>query len=291
MVVFNPAHLIGKAQRRRDLHLIFRLVLPVAPLALGLPILGHGHGTILGELGDIVQNALFIEEVPGIEFPRGNLPAEAEGDAGVDHGLALERVLEEVHRHVDVGEHVEVWEPVEERAGLLPVGGGLLHLPHQLAMLKVEVVAVAVPADHRVKVLRGVLGGAGAQAVETQGIFIVSAGVVLVLAAGVELAEHQLPVVPSLGLVPVHGAAPAEILHFDGVVEIAGDDDGVAVPLPRLVDGVRENFKHRVLAALQAVGAEDHRRTLAHPVGALEGRDGVVAIGLLFRHKKPHNVS
>ena len=55
----------------------------------------------------------------------------------------------------------------------------------------------AVPVDGCVKVLAGVLGGAGAQAVEAQGVLIVVA-VPAVLAAGVQLAEHQLPVVALL---------------------------------------------------------------------------------------------
>ena len=40
--------------------------------------------------------------------------------------------------------------------------------------------------------------------------------------------------------------------------------------LPGLVDGVGEDLKYRVLAAVQAVGAENHTRTLADPVRALE---------------------
>ena len=81
---------------------------------------------------------------------------------------------------------------------------------------KVQGVFKAVPPDGDVHVPGGVLGGAGAQAVEPQGIFVVVAGDVVVLAAGVQLAVHQLPVVPLLLLIPVHRAAPARVLHLDG---------------------------------------------------------------------------
>ena len=101
-----------------------------------------------------------------------------------------------------------------------------------------EGVLEAIPVDYRVKKLRRVLGGAGAQAVQAQGVLIVVPVAVLVLAAGVQLTEHQLPVIPPLRLVPIHGAAPAEVLHLDGPVLVPSDDDQVAVALPGLVDSV-----------------------------------------------------
>ena len=65
----------------------------------------------------------------------------------------------------------------------------------------------------------------------------------------------------------------------------------IAVPLARLVDGVGQNFKHRVFAALQPVRAEDDRRALAHAVRALQGRNAVIAVSLLLAHLLPsHDV-
>ena len=46
--------------------------------------------------------------------------------------------------------------------------------------------------------------------------------------------------------------------------------DDLAVPLARLVDGVREDLEHRVLAAVQSVRAENNARALAHALRALE---------------------
>ena len=43
----------------------------------------------------------------------------------------------------------------------------------------------------------------------------------------------------------------------------------IAVALPGLVDGVGQDLKHRVLAALQPVGAEDDAGPLPYPIRAL----------------------
>ena len=129
-----------------------------------------------------------------------------------------------------------------------------------------------VPVNHRVKILAGILGGAGAEAVQSQGIFIVVPVAVLVLAACVQLAEHQLPVVAALRLVPVLGTAPAEVLHLNGLVLVAGDGDEVAVALPGLVDGVGQDLKDGVLTAVQTVRAEDDPRGVCGPGRLPSGR-------------------
>ena len=146
-----------------------------------------------------------------------------------------------------------------------------------------ERVLLAVPPDGDIHVAGGVLGGTGAQAVEAQGILVVVAGEVVVLAAGVQLAVHQLPVVPLLLLVPVHRAAAAHVLHLNGAVQEAGDGDGLSVTLPGLVDGVGENLKDRVLTAVQAVRTENNTRPLADTVRALQGRNTLIAVILLLR--------
>ena len=146
-------------------------------------------------------------------------------------------------------------------------------------------VLLAAPPDGNVHVLGGVLCGAGAKAVETQGELVVLAVFVVVLTAGVQLAEHQLPVVAALLLVPVHRAAAAHVLHLHGLVQKAGDGDEAAVALAGFVDGVGEDFKHRVLAALQSVGAENHAGALPHTVSALQAGDTVVVVYVLLWHK------
>ena len=286
VVVLDDLHRVGEAKGDGELHLVLGLVRPVPAPPLGLPEHGQGEGVLPRQLLHIVLNAVFVLEVGGLELPP-HLVAEAEGDPGVDHRLALEHVGVVLHGDVDVGKHVQIRLPAEAGAGLFAGVGLLFQAAHVLALLEVEGVLKAVPVDHRIKVRAGVLGGAGAQAVEAQGVLVVVAVVVVVLAAGVQLAEHQLPVELLLLLVPVHRAAPAEVLHLDGVILIPGDGDQGAVALPGLVDGVGQDLKDRVLTALQPVGAEDHRRALAYPVGPLQGGNGVVSVifgGIAFRH-------
>ena len=125
-----------------------------------------------------------------------------------------------------------------------------------------------VPVNIRRHPFRRILRGAQAQTVQAQGVFvIVRAGGVF--AARVHLAEQQLPVVASLAVVPVHGHAAAKIFHNDAAVLAAGHVDGVTVAVAGLVDGVGDDLKNGVGAALHTVGAKNNGRALAHTVGTL----------------------
>ena len=281
MVVLDDLHRVGKAEGHRELYLIFGLVGAVPALPLGLPEDRLGEGVLPGELLDIVDDAVLVPEIFALEFVGPHLVAQAEGHPRVDHGLALEHVPIVVHGDVDIGKDLQVGKPPEAGARLFPGVGLLLQSPHILALLKVEGVLKSVPVDDGVEIPAGVLGGAGAQAVETQGVLVVVPRAVFILSAGVELAEYQLPVVLLLPLVPVHRAAPAEVLHLDGVVGVAGDGDERAVALPGLVDGVGEDLKDGVLAAVQPVRAENNTGPLAYPVGALQGGNRFVAVACL----------
>ena len=129
----------------------------------------------------------------------------------------------------------------------------------------------------------------GAEAVQAEAVFIIFAGVVVVFAARVHLAEDQLPVVALLLLVPVHRAAAAEVLDLDAAVGVARDDDELAVALARLVNGVRQDFKHGVFAAVQPVGAKNDRGALANALRAFERGNALVAVCLLFGHNVPRS--
>ena len=59
--------------------------------------------------------------------------------------------------------------------------------------------------------------------------------------------------------------------------------------LSRLVDGVGEDLKDRVLAPFQAVAAKDDPWPLAHSVRALEGGDGLIAVCFFFGFAWCHN--
>ena len=285
MVVFAPAHPVGKAEGHRQLHLVFRLVLAVAAAALRLPELDGGERPVAGELRHIVDDAVFIAELRLLEAGV-RLVSEQEGHAVVDDRLPLDRVGIVFERDVDVGEDREVGPPADLRAGGAAAGLLLLKAADILPVLEMQGVFKAVAVDLHVHVFGGILGRAEPQPVEAEGVFVALPLVGLVFAARIELAEDELPVVALLPLVVVHRDAPAEILDLDRLVAVAGDEDLVPVPLARLVDRVGENLKHRVLAALQPVRAEDYPRALAYPVGALEGGNTLVAVigGPFFWH-------
>ena len=284
MVVLDDLNFIGEAAGDGQLHLVLRLVRPVPALLLRLPEHRGRQAPLTGQLRHVIRDAVFVKELRLLELPRLRLVAEAEGDARVHHRLALHHVREVVRRDGNVREHVQVRQPAGAGAGLsaLALGQGrFVQLAHDLAPLKVERILLTVPPDGDIHVPGGVLGGAGAQAVESQRILVIVAGDVVVLAAGVQLAVHQLPVVPLLLLVPVHRAAPAGVLHLNGTVQKPGNGDGLAMALPGLVDGVGEDLKYRVLAAVQPVGAENDAGPLSDTVRALQGRNALVAVILL----------
>ena len=165
MVELDVADLLGKAEGRRDFQLHFRPCFRVPAPALGLPVHGHGKGIVPHQLLDILPDAVGVTIFLGFELS-AHLVAEAEGQPLVHHRLTAQHVPVIFHGNVDVREHLLVRLPVEAGAGLFPVGWLLFQAANVPALLKVEGVLEAVPADDRVKEFRGVLGGAGAQAVE-----------------------------------------------------------------------------------------------------------------------------
>ena len=254
VVMLNDLHLVGKAAGGRELHLVFRLVRPVPAPLFRLPEHRRRQGALSGQLSHIVLNPVLIDEFLLFKFSVFLLIAEFEGDSLVDHRLTAQHIRKVFRRDGNVGEHVQIRQPVGAGAGLFaPVRRLHLHLAYDLTPLKVQGIFVTVPPNGDIHIAGGVLGGAGAQAVESQRIFVVVAGEVVVFAAGVQFAVHQLPVVALLLLVPVHRAAPAHILHLDGAVIEPGDGDDPSVSLPRLVNGVGEDLKDGVFAAVQPV--------------------------------------
>ena len=289
VVVFAQRCFVGEAQRHAELHLVLRLVRPVASLALRLPEHRLRQGVQPCQLPDVVLDAVFVDELLRLKFSGGRLVFQTERHAGVDHRLPLHHVPVVVRGDVDVREHVQIGQPADGGAGALFVARLVadLQLAHDLAPLKVQAVLLAVPPHGHVHVPGGVLGGAGAKAVQTQGELVVLAVLVVVFAAGVQLAEHQLPVVPPLFFVPVHRAAAPLILHLNGAVGEAGHGDELAVAAPRLVDGVGQDLEHRVLTTLQPVGAEDDPRPLPYPVSPLQAGYALVVVCALSCHIIP----
>ena len=245
------------------------------------------HGNQISKAGLL----LGIEEILGLELIGRDFVLEAEGDAGIDHGLPLHDIQIVFHGDVDVGKDLQIGLPAEGGAGLFALVGGLLfQTADVLALFKVEGVFKAVAPDGGVEELGGILGGAGAQTVQAQRVLVVVA-LTAVLAAGVQLAEDQLPVILLLLLVPVHGTAAALVLHLNGVVGKAGDGDEIAVTLTGLINGVGHDLEYGVLTALQTVRAKNNARTLADAVCALQCGDGFVAVTGFLSHSYLPRVS
>ena len=281
VVVFGGADLVGEGDGNVHLALVFGLVLAVAGLDLGNPVLHARHAVRTDQLRDMVDHAVLISKGGGVKAS-AVLVAEDEFHARVDDRLPFHHVEEVVGRDVDVGEHLQIGLPSDLGARVLLGVGLLFQSADVLALLKVKGIAEAVAADVDVHVFRAVLGGAEAEAVHAKGEFIALALVVVVLAARVHLTENQLPVVALFLFVVVDGDAAAVILDLDGAIRKTGHGDFSAVTFARFIDGIGEDLKDRVLAAVDAVGAEDDRGAFAHAVGAFERGDAVVAVFLLF---------
>ena len=281
MVILDLRHRGREAERARQLDLVFRLVRAVAAAALALEELHRSQRILARKLGHIVHNAVLVEKLGGLELA-ARLVLQDELDVAVDHRLPLERVQIVVHRDVDIREYLKVGLPADGGAGLFRGGGlfdkALLGAGFVFALFKVQGVLEPVAHHGHVHVFRGILGCAGAEAVQAERELIVFARVVLIFAACVQLAEHQLPVVALLFLVPLDRDAAAVVRDLDRAVRVAGGDDLGAVALARLVDRVGQDLKHRVFAALQPVRTEDDARALAHAVRALERGNALVAV-------------
>ena len=290
VVVFQQLHLVGEAERRAHLYLIVRLVFAVTAGGFALAAEHRGQAVLARRLSYIVGDAVLIAPALLPRLAGGGVfllfVGEVEGQARVDDSLTAEDIFIVAAGDVDVGKDLIVRLPVDDAAGAAALVGLFVQAAHILALLEVEVVVEAVAVDVGGHPCRGVLGGAEAQTVQAEAEFIVVLALA-VLAACVHLTEQQLPVVALFPLVPVHGHTAAKVLDDDAAILAAGDIDGVAVAVAGLVDGVGDDLKDGVGAALHAVRAEDDGRALAHTVGPLQRSDAFVAIFLFSCHAAP----
>ena len=112
--------------------------------------------------------------------------------------------------------------------------------------------------------------GARAKTVQTKGIFVRAAAlVVFVFAACVKLAENKFPVVASLLLVESKGNAASAVIYFYGKIVKGSYGNDIAVPLACLVNRIREDLKKRMLTALKPVRAKNNARALSYTVSTL----------------------
>ena len=291
MIVLRMAYLLAEAEGGGDFQLHLRAVFRIPSPALRLPVHRHGKGIIPYQLLNILADAIGVAILLRFKLTT-HLVAEPEGNPLVHYRLTAQHVPEVICRNVNIREHLFVRLPVKNGAGLFPVGGFFFQAAHISALFKVQIIPEAIPADGSVKKLRGVLGGAGAQAVQAQGVLVVLS-VFPVFAAGIHFTEYQLPVEPLFLFVVVHRAATAKVLHFHRKVLIPGDNHRIAVTLSGFVDGVGQNFKHCMLTAFQIIGAKDNRRAFSHPFFPFQHGNAGIAILFLFRfsHGKTCQIS
>ena len=264
-------------------------VRPVPALCLEVEAGDLGFGGVPGELGDIVGDPVLVEEFLLVEGPVRLLPAEGEADPRVHDGLPFQHVLVVFPGDVDLGEDLEVrTPPLDGARAAVPLFEGLhRQFRHRLPLAEGDRGDVLPVVGGDLVEFGGVLCRAGAEPVQTEGVFVGRVvGVVVVLPSGVEFAVDKLPVPAALPFVPAEGDAPPVVFDLDGAVGKGGDADDVPVALPRLVHRVGEDLENRMLRAFQPVRAEDHRRPLPYPVRAFEGRNGLIVVGFFLFHAK-----
>ena len=232
-------------------------------------------------LQNVVLNALGVAEL----FLGEALIAfhqQAERHIRVHNRLTAQRFLEPLDRNVDRRKYFQVRTPFNGSASarfIRGLHGKRLFLgAHHFAFLEMELVFVTFAPHGNVHVFGSVLRCARTQAVRAQGVIVVAALVVVVFAAGVQLAEDQFPVEALLHRVPVKRAAAAVIFHLDGFVLENGQRDKVAISLARLVNRVGKDLKYRVLAAVKAVRAENNRRSQAYTLLVFQLSNAIVAV-------------
>ena len=282
VVVFQQADCVGKAERDVRFEFVFGLVLTVAPLCLHVPGNRQGQAVLADQFGEIVGDAVGIAVGVFRKAAVLLLGAEDKGDARIDDRLPPQQVLKKCNRNADIGEDLQVRLPMHHSTGapgFFAGEGTLLQLAVHLALAESDGALGGTVVGVNLHVFRAVLRCAGAKTVKPQRIFVGRRlGVVVVFSSGVELAINQVPVPAPLGFVPAKRNAAPEILNRQAAVAIDGGNNPGPVPFARFVNGIGENFKKRVLAALQTVRAEDNGGTLADTVRTFEGFDALIVV-------------
>ena len=122
MIVFYRLDFIGKAERRRELDLVLRLVRPVSTATLGAYEVRRGERRVMRYLMNIVENAVFVNVFGNVKFI-SVLIAEAEGNAGVYNRLTVQDILKKLLGYINIGKHLEVWAPFDCGSGFLRSAG------------------------------------------------------------------------------------------------------------------------------------------------------------------------
>ncbi len=185
----------------------------------------------------MVGYTVFVKIFEGFKL-RVFLIPEHEFDACVDYRLAAHHILKIFKRYVYISEHIEVGAPLYTRAGILFIIRLFYHIADRLAAFELQMVAIAVRVNLCLHILRGILRGAKTESVCAERVLVASAVVGVILSAGIQLAEQELPVILILPAVELDGYTASVVLNLYGLILEAGDGNRIAEALARLVNGV-----------------------------------------------------
>ncbi|MPM91407.1 hypothetical protein SDC9_138536 [bioreactor metagenome] len=170
---------------------------------------------------------------------------------------------------------------------------GFEHAVHRHATAEFHEVLFAIAANGQAQELGQCIDAGNADTVQTTGHLV---RVLVELAASVQLSQRDFSRRALRLVLVVHldAGRDAAAVVDDGnrVVGVDGDDDVVAMPGQRFVDGVVDDFENQVVQAGTVGGVADvHAGTLAHGLQTFKDLDAGFAIGrrgalrdVLFTH-------
>ena len=150
VVKLRQLDLVGKSQCHIDAHLILRLVRPVTPLFLALPVLDGGHSLVSHDLLHIVGNAVFVPEFPDRKAAVLTLAPVGKQQVRIDDCLPPENIVEKLVRDPDIREYIQIRLPPGSGTGFFLGGGFFLQSAHIIAVLKMQVVPETIPEDFHI---------------------------------------------------------------------------------------------------------------------------------------------
>ena len=265
--------------------LVLLLIRAVLSRCLHRPADGLRQRRISDRVFYIIGYAVRIQYLGLIERAVRVLESEDKFQSRIHDRLLFEDQRIVIPRNCDIRKNLEIGTPAchRSRAPLAPLEISHGELTVDLTLFEMYFRdALAVIRIH-VHVLGSVLRRARTESVHSERIFVSRlARVVVVLASGVKLAVHKLPIVAPLSLVVSERNAASAVVNLDRVVGKYGYGYHVAEALARFIDGVRDYFENGLLAAVKTVGAENDRRALADSVRTLERNDRLFGVALFF---------
>ncbi|MND87283.1 hypothetical protein D3C80_792780 [compost metagenome] len=224
-------------------------------------------GELLDRIDEVILEAILVAP---LQLDAGVLVEELDGEAGAEHGLGLEQVLQLGDREARRVEVARLWPEAHPGACVAaPAGacdGQLLHL---VAALEGDVIDLAVPAHRHLDPIGKGIHHRDAHPVQTAGELVVLVGE---LAPRVQLAEDQLHTGYPFLRVYVDRHATTVVDHLEGLIFIQGHLQGAGMARQRLVDAVVDDLLAEVIGP---GGVCVHAGAATHRFEAIEDLNGI----------------